>query len=101
MRMQRRRRYAVLMSLVVAGMLAGATPATAHAAHQRAREAAAIDRQNLRLAAFEVQAQALASGAQRHAATSHRPAVVLFTAVQATLRRARATDPSGRPTDVR
>ena len=67
-----RREVVVLATVVTVAPDASAT------ARSRTRMAAALDRQNLRLAALDVQAQALAGGALRHPVRSARPAVVLF-----------------------
>jgi len=85
----RRRSSAVIAAFVVAG--AGLFPASAGAAGStaRSRQIAFIDRQNLRLAAYQIQAQALATGALHAPVSSGRPAVVLYESVNALLHAAR------------
>jgi cell wall-associated NlpC family hydrolase len=102
MRVRGGRRLSVLVAtLSVVASLGATAPEASAGLPPRAKAAAAVDRQNLRLAAYAVQAQALAGGALRHRVHSAKPAVVLFLSVQALLHRAKARDPSGRPTDVR
>jgi cell wall-associated NlpC family hydrolase len=67
----------------------------------RAEEAAVSDQQNLRLAAYQIQAQALAVGALRRPVPSGRPASVLFQSIEALLRAARALGAAARPVDTR
>jgi hypothetical protein len=98
---RRRRLHAFLTAAAVAALLATVNPAASAGTRPRAQMAAQIDQQNLRLAAFDVQAQALAGGALQRPVRSRKPAVVIFLSVQALLHRARRLDPSHRPTDTR
>ena len=84
-----RRSSALLAVAAVTGGLA-LTATVADASTPRSRETALIDQQNLRLAAYQIQAQAMAVGALRQPVASRRPAVVLFQSVNALLRAARA-----------
>jgi hypothetical protein len=101
MEVRRRRRRLSAVVAVLTVCAATIAPGASAGLRPRAAMAAAIDQQNLRLAAYDVQAQALAGGALRRPVSSHRPAVVLFLSLQALLHRARALDPSHRPTDTR
>ena len=76
-------------------------PAAHAAARTRAQVAAFVDQQNLRLAAYQIEQQALATGALRAPVASSRPAVVIFLSVQALLHRARALSPDRTPRDMR
>jgi cell wall-associated NlpC family hydrolase len=67
----------------------------------QSRQAAALDRGELRLAADAVEAQALRSGALRHPLAARSPAVVLLLADDALIRAAVRTDPGRRPVDTR
>jgi cell wall-associated NlpC family hydrolase len=67
----------------------------------RAQAAALIDQQNLRLAAYQIEQQALAGGALHHPVSSTKPAAVIFLSVQAMLHRARALTTHKQLTDVR
>src|SRR3954447_9250040 len=96
-----RRMSAAASASALAIALSVVVPLAAMGAQPRTRVAAELDHQNLRLAAFAVEAQALTSGALRHPVARHRPAVVLYESVQALLRKARAAHPTGRPTDTR
>src|SRR3954452_752503 len=98
---RRRRMTAAASASALAIALSVVVPLAAMGAQPRTRVAAELDRQNLRLAAFAVEAQALTSGALRHPVAGHRPAVVLYESVLALLREARAGHPTGRPTDTR
>ena len=62
---------------------------------------ALTDQQNLRLAAYQIQEQALAAGALKQPVPSSRPAVVLFESVDAVLHSARAAGIASRVTDTR
>ena len=84
----RRRSSAVLCVVALASCLA-VTATAASGSTPRSRETALVDQQNLRLAAYQVQAQALTSGALRQPVASSRPAVVLFGSIDAMLRAAR------------
>jgi cell wall-associated NlpC family hydrolase len=92
----RRRRALPLAALVLlTGISTSAVPTSATAAStglpSRSADAAFEDQQNLRLAAYQVQAQALAVHALQQPVTSVRPAVVLFESADAILRAARAS----------
>lgn len=95
-----RRLPAIVALLVALATVATVAPDASATSRSRTRVAAALDRQNLRLAALDVQAQALAGGALRHPVRSARPAVVLFRSVEALLNHARAMHADG-PTDMR
>jgi cell wall-associated NlpC family hydrolase len=97
-----RRRSSVVVALLVLGG-AALLPASADATGStaRSRQIASIDRQNLRLAAYQIQAQALASGALREPVSSQRPAVVLFESVDALLHAARVAGAATRMLDTR
>lgn len=96
----RRGAGALLAVAAVVASMVGIPPADA-GDRARAQAAAMIDQQNLRLAAAQIEQQALAGGALRHPVASGKPAVVIFLSVQAILHRARALSPARRPTDVR
>lgn len=81
--------------------LFGPMSASSAAKSTRAVAAARIDGQNLRLAADQIQAQAISAGALRHPVSSIRPAQVLFASVDALLRRARASGDVDEPGDTR
>lgn len=83
---------ATAVALSLSAALAVPSDAAASGSVELARPAAAafIDQQNLRLAAYQVEAQALAAHALHQPAANARPAVVLFDSVDAILRAARA-----------
>lgn len=82
-------------------LLAPASASVASGRSPRAAAAALVDRQNLRLAAYQVQAQALAGGALRRPVASGRPVEVLFESVNALLRAGRASGAVDGPVDSR
>ena len=86
---------AAVLTTIVGGPAADARVPT------RAQTAAFVDQQNLRLAAYQIEQQAISGGALRQPVASRKPAVVIFLSVQAMLHRARALSPDRRPTDVR
>ena len=98
-----RRSSGLVAAATVLTAVALLLPATASDAggSSRARASALIDQQNLRLAAYQIQARALAAGALRRQVPSSRPAVVLFDSVNALLRAARARGGADGPSDTR
>jgi cell wall-associated NlpC family hydrolase len=97
-----RRQGAGALLAVAAVVAALATMPSADARMpSRARAAAQIDEQNLRLAAYQIEQQALAGGALRQPLTTIRPAAVIFLSVQAVLHRARSLSPDRQPRDMR
>ena len=98
-----RRELPVVAAAVVAASLLLTTPASfaAGRATTRSHAAALIDQQNLRLAAYQIQAQALSAHALGTPVSSSRPATVLFRSVDALLRAARAWGAVDRPVDTR
>ena len=76
-------------------------PASASTTTSRLTAIALIDQQNLRLAADQIEAQAIAVGALRHPVPSQQPVQVLFESVNALLRTARAHGAANGPSDMR
>lgn len=93
---------AVAVAVLAAGT-AVLAPASASVAGGSSRSVAAalVDRQNLRLAAYQIQAQALAAHALHRPVSSAHPAAVLFQSVDALLRAARRSGDAGYPRDTR
>jgi cell wall-associated NlpC family hydrolase len=89
--------------LAVAAVVASlvSMPAAGARMPTRAQVAAQIDQQNLRLAAYQIEQQALAGGTLRHPVASRKPATVIFLSVQAMLHRTRAMSTRRQLTDVR
>jgi cell wall-associated NlpC family hydrolase len=67
----------------------------------RAQTAAFVDQQNLRLAAYQIEQQAIDSGALPKPVANRKPAAVIFLSVQAMLHKARALSSHKQLTDVR
>lgn len=91
---------AVLIAVVVSPVSGGGAPAAA-SPRSHAREVAALDAADLRLAAESIQAQALSSGALHKPVSSRSPAVVILRADEALIDAARRHDPHRKPMDTR
>jgi cell wall-associated NlpC family hydrolase len=95
-------RCVAVAALALIGFLSRAAPTGAvTGSTERSRATALIDQQNLRLAAYQVEAQALAVGALREPVSSSRPAAVLYQSVDALLRAARHDGAAAGPIDTR
>ena len=101
MRPLRRRGAGALLAVAAVVTSLVAMPSADARTPSRAQTAALVDQQNLRLAAYQIEKQALAGGALREPVSSSKPAVVIFLSVQTMLHRARALAPDRRPRDVR
>jgi cell wall-associated NlpC family hydrolase len=92
----------VAVTAIVGSPAAGLLDRAAVASSKtHARRVAALDAENLRLAAHAIEAQALATGALAAPIRSASPAVVIFRTDQALITAARHRDPARRPVDTR
>jgi cell wall-associated NlpC family hydrolase len=85
------------MALAGTGLVAGvalAAPRSHAGTGGRAKQAAALDDANLRLAATAIESEALQSGALKHPLSGREPAAVLLLSDNALLRAALRADPS-------
>jgi hypothetical protein len=90
------------MAAVIASPCAGLLERSATASPaSHARRVAALDAENLRLAATAIAAQAIATGALKAPIRSESPAVVILRTDEALIAAARHRDPSRRPVDTR
>lgn len=90
------RRRALALAFAGAGLLAATllAPQSHAGPASRAKQAAALDDANLRLAATAVESAALQSGALKHPISGRTPAAVLLLSDNALLEAARRADPS-------